>query len=102
VQASDFVFEADPTDPERGILRVTTTEPMICAIVWGETEASGNLQQQPRHQRGQDRRPQVFLPGAIPGHTYFFRVQGAIADGTLYQSETATFTIPESDRRFRR
>ncbi|MGD9702901.1 MAG: discoidin domain-containing protein [Ilumatobacteraceae bacterium] len=38
----------------------------------------------------------VFLPGSVPGRTYYFRVQGSTADGTLYRSETATFTIPDS------
>jgi hypothetical protein len=30
----------------------------------------------------------------VPGRTYRFRVQGTTADGTLYRSETGTFTIP--------
>ena len=29
VQSGAFVFENDPTFPDRGIFRVTTTEPMI-------------------------------------------------------------------------
>ena len=33
IQATEFVFETDPSDPNRGIFRVETTEPMICAIV---------------------------------------------------------------------
>ena len=43
VQASDAVFENDPTFPGRGIFRITTTEPLICAIAWGETEDLGNF-----------------------------------------------------------
>ncbi|WP_395156052.1 discoidin domain-containing protein [Ilumatobacter sp.] len=35
----------------------------------------------------------------MAGETYFFKVQGSTADGTLYTSETATFTIPEADDR---
>jgi hypothetical protein len=38
----------------------------------------------------------VFLPGAEAGQTYFFLVQGTTADGTLYRSELATFTIEGS------
>lgn len=96
VQAGDFVFEADPTSLERGIFRVTTTEPMICAIVWGETEAFGNFNNSLAMNGTGIVDHDVFLPGAIPGRTYFFRVQGSTADGTLYRSETATFTIAES------
>lgn len=97
VQADDFVFEADPTNPQRGIFRVTTTEPMICAIVWGETEDLGNFNNSLAMNGTGIVDHDVFLPGAVPGETYFFRVQGSTADGTLYTSETATFTIPEGD-----
>ncbi len=95
VQADDFVFEADPTDPGRGIFRVTTTEPMICAIVWGETEEFGNFNNSLAMNGTGIVDHDVFLPGAVAGETYFFRVQGSTADGTMYSSQTATFTIAE-------
>lgn len=97
VQADEFVFEADPTDSERGIFRVETTEPMICAIVWGETEALGNLNNSLAMNGTGIVNHDVYLPGAIAGRTYYFQVQGSTADGTLYRSETATFTIPEGE-----
>ncbi|MGE0139472.1 MAG: discoidin domain-containing protein [Ilumatobacteraceae bacterium] len=97
VQADEFVFENDPTSNERGIFRVTTTEPMICAIVWGETEDLGNFNNSLAMNGTGIVDHDVFLPGAEPGATYFFRVQGSTADGTLYQSELATFTLPERD-----
>jgi hypothetical protein len=40
----------------------------------------------------------VLLPGAQAGETYSFTVQGATADGRLFKSDLATFTLPESDR----
>ncbi len=95
IQDSEFVFEADPMDAERAIFRVVTTEPSICAIVWGETEALGNFNNSLAMNGTGIVNHDVFLPGAIPGETYFFRVQGSTADGTLYQSELATFTVPE-------
>jgi hypothetical protein len=94
VQASDFVFEADPIDPQRGIFRVTTTEPMICAIVWGETDSFGNFNNSLAMNGTGITAHDVYLPGAVPGRSYQFQVQGSTADGTLYRSETATFTIP--------
>jgi hypothetical protein len=39
----------------------------------------------------------VFLPEAEAGRTYFYRLQGSTADGTLYQSELMTFTLPEQE-----
>jgi hypothetical protein len=94
VQASEFVFEADPTHLERGIFRVTTTVPMICAIVWGETENFGNFNNSMAMNGTGIVNHDVFLPGAEPGLIYYFQVQGSTADGTLYRSGTATFTIP--------
>ena len=94
VQATDFVFEADPTNAQRAIFRVDTTEPMICAIVWGETEELGNFNNSLAMNGTGIIEHDVFLPGAEPGVEYFFRVQGSTADGILYQSELATFVIP--------
>jgi F5/8 type C domain len=94
VQASEFVFEADPTNLERGIFRVTTTEPMICAIVWGPTEGLGNFNNSLAMNGTGIVEHDVFLPGAVAGEPYYFRVQGSTADGTLYTSEIDTFTIP--------
>lgn len=97
VQVGDFVFEADPTNMERGIFRVETTEPMICAIVWGETEEFGNFNNSLAMNGTGIVEHDVFLPGAEAGRIYYFQVQGSTADGTLYRSETATFTIPEGE-----
>lgn len=95
IQASDVVFENDPTFPGRGILRVTTTEPAICAIVWGETEELGNFNNSLDMNGTGIAQHDVFLPGAEAGETYFYRLQGSTADGTLFQSDLMTFTLPE-------
>lgn len=95
VQASEFTFEADPTNPERGVFHVTTTEEMICAIVWGEDDTFGNFNNSLNMAGTGIVEHDVFLPGAQPGVEYSFVVQGTTADGTLYRSEVATFTIPE-------
>lgn len=97
VQAGEFEFAADPTSPERGIFRVTTTEPMICAIVWGETEQLGRFNNSLAMSGTGIIDHDVYLPDARPGTTYYFRVQGSTADGSLYQSELATFTIPDTE-----
>jgi len=96
VQETDFLFEADPTNPDRGIFRVTTTEPMICAIIWGEDESFGNFNNSLAMNGTGIIEHDVFLPGAEPGVEYVFKVQGSTADGTLYESPVGTFTIPES------
>ncbi len=97
VQATDFAFEADAIDPANGIFRVETSEPMICAIVWGETDALGRFNNSLAMEGTGITDHDVRLPGAEPGRTYHFVVQGTTADGTLYRSEPDTFTIPEGD-----
>ena len=97
VQDSEFVFENDPTFPDRGIFRVITTEAMICSIAWGPTEELGNQNNDLAMNGTGIIDHNVLLPGAEPGVTYFFRVQGATAEGQLFQSELATFTLPMTD-----
>ena len=97
VQENDFTFEADPSDSNRGIFRVRTTEPMICAIVWGETEDFGNFNNSLAMNGTGIIDHDVVLPGAEQGETYFFRVQGTTADGSQYRSEVGTFTIPVTE-----
>lgn len=97
IQATDLVFETDPTNPQRAIFRVDTTEPAICAIVWGETEALGNFNNSLDMNGTGIIEHNVFLPGAEPGKTYYFQLQGSTADGRLFQSELDTFTVPESN-----
>ena len=97
VQENEFTFESDPADPNRGIFHVRTTEPMICAIVWGETEAFGNFNNSLAMNGTGIIDHDVVLPGAEAGKTYFFRVQGSTASGNQYRSELSTFTLPELD-----
>ncbi len=97
VQENDFVFEADPTDPGRGIFRVRTTEPMICTIVWGETDEFGHFNNSLSMNGTGIIDHDVILPGAEQGVEYKFRVQGSTADGTQFRSATGTFVIPVTD-----
>lgn len=95
VQGSEFIFEADPLDPTRGVFRVETTEPMICAIVWGESEGYGRFNNSLSMNGTGIIDHDVVLPDIEPGRQYHFVVQGTTADGTLYRSEPGTFTIEE-------
>ncbi len=96
VQRGEFVFEADPLDPTRGVFRVETTEPMICAIVWGETDEYGRFNNSLSMNGTGIVDHDVLLPDIEPGRRYHFVVQGTTADGTLYRSEPGTFTIEDS------
>jgi hypothetical protein len=93
VQASDLVFEGDPTDPGRAIFRVTTTEPMICAIVWGEDDSFGRLNNSLSMNGTGIEQHDVVLPDVEAGVEYRYVVQGTTADGTLYRSDVGSFRI---------
>lgn len=97
VQENEFAFEADPSDPNRGIFRVRTTEPMICTIVWGETDGFGHFNNSLAMNGTGIIDHDVVLPGAEQGKEYVFRVQGSTADGRQFRSEIGTFTIPVTD-----
>jgi hypothetical protein len=96
VQAGDIVFEPDSSDHTRGVFRVETTEPMICAIVWGEDESFGRFNNSLSMNGTGVTRHDVLLPDIEPGREYRYVIQGTTADGTLYRSEVASFRIGEA------
>lgn len=93
VQDSDFRFEADPADPTRGIFHVKTTEPMICAIVWGEDSSFGRFNNSLAMNGTGIIDHDVLLSDVKPGVDYHYIVEGTTADGTLYRSPEAMFVI---------
>jgi hypothetical protein len=97
VQSGDLGFERYPSDPSRGIFRVATTEPMICAIVWGETDSFGRFNNSLSMNGTGIEQHDVRLPGVEPGVAYRYVVQGTTADGRLYRSEVGTFSIPAAE-----
>ncbi len=94
IQSSEFEFGYE----ERGLpaMTVATDVAVVCSIAWGETEDLGNLNTDLDMGGTGHAEHDVLLPGAEPGKTYFYRVQGSGSDGTLYQSEIATFTLPDA------
>jgi hypothetical protein len=93
VRASEMTFEADPLDPSRGIFKVTTTEPMICAIVWGPDSSFGRFNNSLAMNGSGIVQHDVSLPDIEQGTTYSYVVQGTTANGTLYRSDVGTFRI---------
>ncbi|MEA2058295.1 MAG: discoidin domain-containing protein [Actinomycetota bacterium] len=94
IQSSEFDFGYE----ERGLpaMTVATDVAVVCSIAWGETEDLGNLNTDLDMGGTGHAEHDVLLPGAEAGKTYFYRVQGSGSDGTLYQSEIATFTLPDA------
>ncbi len=94
IQASKILFERDQSDPSRGVFRVTTKEPMICAIVWGPTRALGRFNNSLSMNGTGIAQHDVLLPAVKGGVRYFYLVQGTTADGTLYRSPVRRFELP--------
>lgn len=97
IQDGEVAFEADPLDPSRGIFRVATTEPAICAIVWGETDELGRFNNSLAMDGTGIVQHDVALPDLEQGQEYVYVLQGTTADGRLFRSEPDTFTIPVTD-----
>ncbi len=94
VQASKATFERDTSDPTRGIFRVTTTEPMICAIVWGRSARFGRFNNSLSMNGTGITQHDVVLPDVRGDVRYSYIVEGVTADGTLYRSKVGRFRLP--------
>jgi hypothetical protein len=93
IQSSDFEFTVDANGVAK--MNVTTNIDAVCSIAWGETDDLGTIGTDLDMGGGAHDDHEVLLVGAVPGATYQFRVQGSDADGNLFQSELASFTLPE-------
>jgi hypothetical protein len=102
VQDGPVRVEADPADPSRAVLRVRTSQPMICAVVWGPDDDYGRLNNSLAMNGTGILDHDVVLPDVEPGRTYRYVLQGTTADGTLYRSEPADFVIGDNDETIER
>lgn len=78
-------------------LPIETRVPVACTLVYGTTEAFGQLTLDQDMAGGTHSEHNPLLTGLEPETTYYFRVQGVDAEGTIYISETMTFTTPAMD-----
>ena len=93
IQSSDFEFTVDANGVAK--MSVTTNIDAVCSIAWGETDDLGTIGTDLDMGGTAHDDHEVLLVGAVPGETYQFRVQGSDADGNLFQSELASFTLPD-------
>ncbi len=94
IQSSDFEFTVD----ENGVakMNVSTNIDAACSISYGETDALGTIGTDDDMGGAAHDDHEVILVDAEPGKTYKFRVQGADAEGNIFQSEIASFTLPDT------
>ena len=77
--------------PETAGLRVVTTQPVVCAVVYGATPKYGQMATDTDMAGGAHSDHHPLLTGLTPDTLYYARLQGVGPDGTLYRSEEYTF-----------
>jgi hypothetical protein len=94
IQSSDFEFTVDANGVAK--MNVSTNIDAACSISYGVTDALGTIGTDDDMGDAAHDDHEVILVNAEPGKAYKFRVQGADAEGNIYQSEIATFTLPKA------
>ncbi len=79
-----------------GVLRFISSVPLACSVVYGETTAFGQVSVDQDMNGGAHTDHHPALGGLKPDTTYYYRVQGTAADGTLYASSVMTFRTPKA------
>lgn len=78
-------------------LPIETRIPVACTLVYGTTPAFGKLTLDQDMAGGTHTMHNPLLIDLEPETTYYFRVQGVDDAGTIYVSETMTFTTPPQE-----
>ena len=79
-------------------LDATTSLPMACVFVYGETPEFGQMALDSLMGAAAHQEHAIILTGLEPDTEYFYRVQGSDEAGNLYMSETYSFrTLPASE-----
>lgn len=84
--------------PTEAVLEFQSSIPLACSVVFGETPDFGFIATDSDMAGGAHTDHHPVLAGLKADTEYFYRVQGAGADGTLFVGEVQTFrTPPESE-----
>ncbi len=77
-----------------GRLEFLSSVPLACSVVYGETPEFGRIATDEDMAGGAHVDHGPVLTGLLPDREYFFRVQGAAADGTIYVGALQSFRTP--------
>lgn len=78
-------------------VRVVTTIPVVCAVVFGSNESYGRISTDPDMGGAAHTDHLAPLRGLDPDTLYHYRLQGTGPDGTLYASDDLTFRTAAGD-----
>jgi hypothetical protein len=95
ILATDVDVAPDPSGSV-ATLTVETDVPVACAVIYGPDEDFGAVAVDQDMDGGAHREHAPMLTGLEPATEYQFVLQGSDTAGTLYRSETMTFTTPQA------
>lgn len=93
IQASEVTIDFDASATS-AILRVETTVPVVCAVVYGTNGDFGMIATDDDMRGGAHSQHGPLMGGLEPETEYSYRLQGSDSDGNIYASETMTFRTP--------
>lgn len=80
--------------PSSGVLVFTSSIPLACSVVYGQTPEFGQVATDLDMNGGAHSDHHPVLAGLEPDSEYFYRVQGTAADGTIFLGQVLTFRTP--------
>jgi hypothetical protein len=93
ILAGDVRVEPDSSGTV-ATLRVTTTIPVACAVIYGTDERFGSIATDDDMAGGAHRDHAPLLSGLEPDTEYRYVLQGSDAEGNLYRGQVQTFRTP--------
>lgn len=87
----DGEIRLEDIGPDSANVRVVTTIPVVCAVVFGTDEGYGRISTDADMGGGAHAEHFAPLRGLEPDTVYHYRLQGTGPDGTLYASDDLTF-----------
>lgn len=94
IVAGEVTVEPDPSGTV-ATLRVATTIPVACAVVYGTDERFGSIATDDDMAGGAHRDHAPLLSGLEPDTEYRYVLQGSDAEGNLYRGQVQTFRTPD-------
>jgi len=93
IMAGPITVDLDPSGTS-AVVRVDTTIDVVCAVVYGTDTTFGGISTDDDMAGGAHANHHPVVGPLDPGTTYYYRMAGVAADGTIYRSDTMTFTTP--------
>lgn len=93
ILASEIAIAVDPSGTA-ATLTVDTTIPVACAVIYGTDDTYGSIAVDNDMEGGAHSNHGPLLTGLEPDTEYRYVLQGSDASGTIYRSDTMTFTTP--------